>query len=125
MSGLPRTIRIGHLTYTLVQDDNLVRESAVRAGADLAGCSSQVRQTIAIAAQHEGKPVGEQYQRETVLHEILHCCLAVTGTSPDDDGKAGLADVEERAVNAMAGPLLAVLTDHPELVAWLVDRGTR
>ena len=122
--ALPRKLRIGHLTYTLVEDDQLVSEHSVRECSDFAGWSHAATQTIALstkAVRHGNQPIGDDYRRETVLHEVLHCCLRVTDCQPDRDAKAGVEDVEERAVAALAGPLLAVRRDHPDLVAWLTD----
>ena len=120
--ALPGQLRIGHLTYTLVQDDQLVAEHSVRECSDFAGWSHAPTQTIALgtrSVRQGNQPLGDDYKRETVLHEIVHCCLRVTDCNPDRDAKAGVEDVEERAVAALTGPLLAVLRDHPELVAWL------
>jgi len=122
--ALPRNLRIGHLTYTLVEDDQLVAEHSVRECSDFAGWSHAPTQTIALgtkSVRHGNRPLGDDYRRETVLHEIVHCCLSVADCQPDRDAKAGVEDVEERAVAALAGPLLAVLRDHPDLVAWLTD----
>ncbi len=119
---LPDTLRIGHLAFTLVQDDRLVAEHSVRECGDFAGWSHAPTQTIALGStsvRNGNAPLGADYRRETVLHEIIHCCLRVTDCNPDRDAKAGVEDVEERAVSAMTGPLLAVLRDHPQLVAWL------
>ncbi len=120
--SLPAKLRIGHLTYRVVQDDHLVAEHSVRKQGDYVGWSSASVQTIAFgskATNHGNEPLGADYCRETLLHEVLHQCLRVTDCDPDRDAKAGVEDVEERTVAAMTGPLLAVLRDHPELVAWL------
>jgi hypothetical protein len=119
---LPRSLRIGHLRYRVVEDDGLVQEHSVREMGDYAGFSHAPTQTIALATRRVrggGGDLGQQYRREVLLHEVLHCCLRVTDCDPDRDAKAGLEDVEERAVAAIAGPLLAVLQDHPDLVAYL------
>jgi len=120
--ALPEKLRIGHLTYTLVQDDQLVAEHSVRQCSDFAAWSHAPTQTIALgtrAVRQGNQSFGDDYKRETVLHEIVHCCLRVTDCQPDRDAKAGVEDVEERALAALTGPLLAVLRDHPDLVAWL------
>ena len=97
-------------------------EHSIRECSDFAGWSHAPTQTIALgtrSVRHGNQPLGDDYKRETVLHEIVHCCLRVTDCIPDRDARAGVEDVEERAVAALTGPLLAVLRDHPELVAWL------
>ena len=119
---LPATLRIGHLTFTLSEDDSLVAEHSVRRCSDLSGWSHAPTQIIALgtkAVRQGNQPLGADYRRETALHEIVHCCLRVSDCHPDRDAKAGVEDVEERAVAALTGPLLAVLRDHPDLVAWL------
>ena len=121
MVDLPATLRIGHLTYTVVEDDALVTEHSVRERGDFAGWSQASSQIIALGTTNvsNNKPIGADYRAETLLHEVLHQCLAVADCQPDRDAKAGVEDVEERAVAAMAGPLLAALRDNPQLAAWL------
>ena len=119
---LPTSIRIGHLTVQLVIDDALVAEHSVRERADFAGWSSASLQLIALtskATRTGDRPIGPDYQRETLLHEVLHLCLRVAGVDPDQDAKANVEDVEERAVNSMAGPLLDTLRRNPGLLAYL------
>lgn len=121
--SLPTRLRIGHLTYTVVEDDQLVAEHSVREHSDFAGWSSAVTQTIALGIKAIGQanaPMGADYRRETLLHEVVHCCLRAADCNPDRDAKAGVEDIEERAVAALTGPLLGVLRDHPDLVAWLI-----
>jgi hypothetical protein len=56
-----------------------------------------------------------------LLHEVLHSYVRVTGCNPDQDAKAGVQDIEERAIEAMTGPLLAALRNNRPLVAYLLD----
>jgi hypothetical protein len=114
---IPTHLRIGHLLYTITVDDDVVNAEGVKDNANYAGFSHSVRQLIALRADNP-----PDYQAETLLHEMLHQCLRVTGVDPDADAKAGVADVEERAIKALAGPLLRTLRDHPGLVAYLVGQ---
>lgn len=52
-------------------------------------------------------------QRETLLHEVLHCTLDLTGLR--SMGK----DEEENLVASLSPWLLMVLRDNPELVKFL------
>lgn len=113
---IPTQIRIGHLRYTITVDDDLINAESVKDGVKYAGLSQSSKQAIVL--RKDNPP---DYQAETLLHEIIHQCLRVTGVDPDEDAKANVVDVEERAVKAIAGPLLRVLRDHPELVAYLVN----
>ena len=123
--NMPESIRIGHLTIKLVESDQLVVEHSVRDRGDYVGYSSPSAQLIAVGTKSikMGTPIGEDYKRETVLHEVLHLCFRVTDCDPDRDAKASLEDVEERAVAAISGPLLGVFRDNPAFVEWLADAG--
>lgn len=122
---LPSALRIGHLTYRVVQDDAVLGEHSVRSRGDFAGWSHSGTQQITLgsrAVRAGGAPLGPDYVAETLLHEVLHSCLRVAACDPDADARAGLDDVEERAVSALSGPLLAALRDNPQLIAFLLDR---
>ena len=122
---MPESIRIGHLTIRIEESAQLVAEHSVRDRTDYVGYSSASTQLIAVGNKsiNMGTPIGEDYKRETVLHEVLHLCLRVTDCDPDRDSKANLEDIEERAVAAMSGPLLGVFRDNPDFVEWLADAG--
>lgn len=118
----PETVTIGHLNYRITFDDALINEYSVREGGNFAGYSNAAEQVIVLASKsHSGMQAGDDYVREVLLHEILHQCLRVTGTNPDWDAKAGVTDVEERTVAAMAGPLLAVLRNNRDLLTYVLD----
>lgn len=115
---IPSTLRIGHLTYAVTRDDeHLDRESVTNRTPKYAGLSNSAEQRITIRTA-----LADDYEAETLLHEVLHSCLRVSGVDPDNDAAARLEDVEERAVAAIAGPLLATLRDNPELVDYLLRR---
>lgn len=121
---IPDAIRVGEMTYTVTVDDAAMNTHAAVTGQNLGGLSQVSVQRIVLAQTDpaSGLPLGSDYQRSTLLHEILHTCLRASACDPDQDAAAGLKDVEERAVAAIAGPLLATLRDHPDLVAYLCDR---
>jgi hypothetical protein len=111
---IPARLRIGHLAYTVTVSDAEVDKTSNEEKTTLSGFSEHHRQRIVL--REDNVP---DYQAETLLHEILHQCLRVCGVNPDSDAKAGVADVEERTVSSMSGPLLAALRDNPDLVAYL------
>lgn len=117
---LPSIIRIGHLRYRVLRDNAAVDKASVKARSSYAGFSNPCEQRIGVRSDMQ-----PDWEAETVLHEVLHQCLRVCGVDPDRDAKAGVEDVEERAVAAIAGPLLDALRDNPDLVAYLLDDGSR
>lgn len=98
--GIPRGERIIPLDFGEPDSDPI---SAL-------GCSDVARQHIAI---REG--MGPEAERDTVLHEVLHCAMRMTGARDAIEGSG-----EETVVNALAVSLLAVLRQNPVLAAWLV-----
>lgn len=111
---IPGTLLIGHMRYRVDVDQAVIDRANTEARRSYAGFSNPHTQTIGLRPDN-----APDYQAETLLHEILHQCLHAAGCDPDDDAKAGVPDVEERAVRAIAGPLLAVLRRNPGLVAYL------
>lgn len=112
----PARLRIGHLTFDVSVDQAYLDAKALQSGvSSLAGRSEWSNQRITLAGD-----MGTVYAADTLLHEVLHQCLRAANVRPDEDAEAGLKDVEERAVGAMAGVLVGVLRDNPELVAYLL-----
>ena len=62
-------------------------------------------------------------QKDTLLHEILHACFALTvfDNSPISFDGAEKSEIEEYAVLILTPTLLQVLQDNPELVEWLTS----
>lgn len=117
MSGqppIPDRLRIGHVQYGVTVSDRVIDRENTADHANYAGFSQASKQHIVL---REDNP--PDFQAETLLHEVLHQCLRVAGCDPDADAKAGVGDVEERAVRSMAGPLLGALRDNPGLVSYL------
>jgi glutamine phosphoribosylpyrophosphate amidotransferase len=114
---IPDRLQIGHVRYVIRHDTAWVNAKSLENKHHYAGLSSGGDGYIGLL-----EDLHPDFEAETLLHEILHQCLRVTTTDPDADAKAGLDDVEERAVAAIAGPLLATLRDNPELVAYLLHR---
>lgn len=112
--AIPATVTIGHLRYRVDVDRAVIDKASVKAQCTLAGVSNASEQRIGLHPDN-----APDYQAETLLHEVLHQCLRVAGCDPDEDAKANVADVEERAVRAMSGPLLDTLRRNPDLVSYL------
>lgn len=122
---MPTTLQIGHLRYTVVVDDNEINRHNTQDRCDYAGFSNASTQRIVLRSD-----LAPDYEAETVLHELVHQCLRAAGCDPDADGKAGVADVEERTVRALSGPLLGALRANQDLVTYLLhshanQEGTR
>ncbi|WP_329492529.1 hypothetical protein OG618_37180 (plasmid) [Kitasatospora sp. NBC_01246] len=117
---VPGRLRVGHLLYTVVLDNAVINEENTRSQRTLSGYSDSTEQRIALRAD-----LAPDYEAEVVVHEVLHQCLRVAGIDPDADAAAGLKDVEERTVNALAGPLLAALRDNPALIDYLTHQEPR
>ncbi len=62
---------------------------------------------------------GPHQLRDTLLHEILHALIIMTGQSERFRGSG--KHPEEPVVAAVATALLAVLRSNPEVVAWLTE----
>lgn len=92
-----RESRIGHLTYDVLWDneplDTLKREGQ----GSFAGRGDTALQQIRMRTD-----MGPDYERDTMLHEVLHQCLRVCNVDPDADAKAEL------------------LRDNPDLLAYLL-----
>lgn len=66
--------------------------------------------------QIEGAGAGPTVRANTLLHEVMHACLAMAGITDvltDED--------EERVVRRLSPLLLQALRDNPGLVTYLVD----
>jgi hypothetical protein len=112
---LPRRLVIGHLAYTVARDQRAIDRKSLEQGGELAGYSWDCDQTILLAEK-----LGPDTEAETLLHEVLHQCLATAGIRLDEDAAAGVKELEERAVRSLAGALLGTLRRNPKLVAYLV-----
>lgn len=58
--------------------------------------------------------------RETVLHEVLHAVIDLTGLRSGGKDEA-IEVTEEKLVSALSPWLLTVLTENPKLVEFLLD----
>lgn len=114
MTAVPSPLVIGHRTYRVVVDDDVVDREQPD-GADWQAFSDSTQQVIGIRPG-----AGPDDEADSVLHEVLHQCLRASGCWPARVRPGKHVDVEELVVAAMTGPLLRALRDNPRLVAYLV-----
>jgi hypothetical protein len=124
--NIPGTIRIGAVTYRVIFDVAKIKAASASAnfGDNEAWIAFSDHEKLIIGINPEHAP---DANRISMIHEILHCALRQSGAHPNTyadtvyeahDRVAGHT-VEEYTVSAMTGPLLSVLRDNPELVAYL------
>lgn len=76
------------------------------------GMTKHLEGEILIRTRHRGRPMPADRIVETVIHEVLHATMFVSGIRSDQE----LPDeLEERIVSAITGPLYATLTSNREL----------
>jgi hypothetical protein len=124
---LPDSVRVGPWTYAVVTDPAQIADAAegnVPESGTWGAFSDHERLIIGVNADHAADVL-----RMSVLHEVLHCCLRISGAWPgqyarllaeaqhEDHG----VDIEEYVVAGASGTLLGVLRDNPALTAWLTE----
>ena len=108
MTALPDHVQVGAIRYTLAVDQAAI--NATGENRNTYGRSLHREQRILLS---EG--LGSDQQSDTVLHEVLHACLSVTGLN------LGLEDEKSEAlVYGLTAILLDVLRRNPKLVAYLM-----
>ena len=115
MSAPPERLIIGHRTYTVVVDSDLVEREQPDGGGEWQAFSDPRRQVIGVRGGS-----GPDDEADSVLHEVLHQCLRASGCWPGQVRAGRDVDLEEVVIGAMTGPLLRALRDNPGLVTYLV-----
>lgn len=128
MPDMPKAITVGPWTYTVTADADEIAKAAdgnVPESGTWGAFSDHEWLTIGINPENASDVI-----RMSVLHEVLHCCLRISGAWPtqyarllaeakhEDHG----VDMEEFVVSGISGVLLGVLRDNPDLMAWLMER---
>lgn len=103
---LPYTVKVGHRSFN-IEYDNMHLDNVEADGLTTRTGRIILRDNAVI-----------DMQREIVLHEILHAIFFATGVELT---QVEQEHVEERAVATLAGGLVQVLRDNPDLVAYLVQ----
>lgn len=103
----PNKVRIGHLNYKLLKEDNLQNKQ----GTPLYGRCSQSDTTISISTSIQSK----ELEAEVILHECLHAMMF-------NHAQHGLSDQqEESVVNHLGMQLLSFIKDNPKLMEFIIN----
>ena len=108
---MPDKVRIGSLSFTVSDDAGAHLGAEDEMSQRLYGMSDKSTERIVI---RPGMSPG--FKRQIMIHEIVHLLF-------DDSGLELETDVEEQICLSLQAPLLAVLKDNPDLVAWLTSEG--
>lgn len=100
--GLPKNIAIGPHAWTVTEDTT----GGLTGDQGCNGLTIRERQAIVISDDLE-----PSYQREVLLHEVIHACLSSTMEFGTDE--------EERLVRALAPQLLDALRRNPDFLGYL------
>lgn len=112
MSDLPTHIQVGPMRYTVAVDQ--VAINAEGSSKHVYGVTLHKKLSIFLA---EGMAADQE--ADTLLHEVLHACLNVTGQDlPYTDTQM------EAVVYGLSPVLLDTLRRNPDLVAYLVGEAT-
>lgn len=114
-SLLPKSVTVGHLVYSIHTDRSeiLAEPDGDEAGAR---CGESFHASHQIWINTDSVAVEEI--KDTLLHEILHCCIAASGLNwllP----RTKRQDIEEAYVSVLTFPLANVLRDNPAVTAYL------
>lgn len=115
----PKEIKVGHCRYQIIwmtEEKWLQTYDSNKTGLFLGD-----EMSITIRCGNQGMPIHDDALRETLLHEILHACWLHANMS--GHGVLDKEEVEEWAVGCLTWPLLAVLAENPNLVAYLINTG--
>ena len=114
--SIPSTVRIGSVTYTVTIDsDTWVRLEHANKRSGFAGHTDH--NTAMIYINPESVP---EVARLTLWHEVMHAlCYTVMGAPDWHHLGKEKSDREEAVVAAFESPIVCVLRDNPELVAYL------
>lgn len=120
MADIPRRVQIGQIRYTILSDDEswLTFEHS-RQNKGLLGSTNADEATIHI------KPgLAPDVTRLTLMHELIHAVIESTMGNPDPASFTGDTpdDRNELMVLAFEHPMLALVADNPDVMAFLSRR---
>jgi hypothetical protein len=114
----PTTVKVGALTYTVhwTAEEWLDRPDVGREEGDWA-LTNHPKLGIWIWPELE-----EQNKRQSLLHECLHTLFASSGADVRNsiNGAGDGFDVEEYTISRLESPLMSLLIDNPEVVAYIM-----
>lgn len=99
--------------YTIAYNDALVDTYAVELEKDASGYSDHDQHTITLRT----KGHSEGAVRRTLVHELLHSGLSITGAWYR--GQFDSKEAEEALLQSVSAPLLAILRENPHIVEYL------
>lgn len=106
----PKSVKVGPFEYSIEIGGSAWIEMVERSGSEgSCGLHSMEQLRIGIKGQ-----LAKRQLMATLVHELLHACMVVSGRPLDDED-------EEKVVGAIEVPLLAVLRDNPDLIAFLTS----
>ena len=112
----PKSVKVGPRTYTVHIKGKKVKTARDNAPFFLQGQAFHIPQYIIINPdQHVDQ------QRETLLHELLHCVFNVADNLDVIRKIDDVDDLEEALVRLISPHLYQVLRDNPALVAHLTE----
>lgn len=112
---MPETVQVGPHRYQVVATTEAVMEARNNAGnAGLVGHHDAMRCRLTVDPD-----IPPSQAADTLLHEVLHAVLMVTGA--DEQLARRKAGLDEYVICALTPTLLDVLQRNPDLVAFLVD----
>lgn len=104
---------MGPYTFRVTTDPAILEAAAGTEGRSVAGFSTLEACVIGVSDD----PVrSHAFKADTLLHELLHCSLRVSGYDTT-------ADEEEKVVLAASTNLLHCLRENPAVVAYLTHKG--
>lgn len=110
MRILPKNVQISAFNYTICVDQDYLDKEGAERGTTLVGLSECKPQKITISE------AADDFMADTLLHEILHQCLIVTGVDVKN------RKVEEQLISTITPMLLDTLRRNPEVVKYLLER---
>lgn len=108
---MPSKIKLGSQTWEVLEQ---ARKTAY--DDDVYGFTNDKEYVIVVDA---GLPLG--VKRTTLLHELLHAVRFTFGGSFAPGPKTSYTDMEHYWIGLYEEPLVMLLRDNPELVAFLTD----
>ena len=105
---LPSHVQISAFNYTISVDQDYLDKEGAERGKTLVGLSELNDQKITISE------AADDYMADTLLHEILHQCIMVTGIEIRN------LKLEEQLITTITPMLLDTLRRNPEVVEYLL-----
>jgi hypothetical protein len=106
---LPSHVRVGPYLWEVVTGHDALTPVTRKEGSMVYGWTLPREQRMIIAPD-----LGFDFERETFLHELMHCCAHLGCFAEDDLG-------EEEWIARTSPWLFSVLKDNPEVLEYLLE----